>query len=54
MTLILSNESLIPARFTAHMMRPKSAFNVHPQEGQIEPEKRMELVVTAHLNDSVR
>jgi hydrocephalus-inducing protein len=54
MTLVLSNESLIPAKFTAHMVRPKSAFRVEPREGEVGPEKRLELTVTANLDDCVR
>ncbi|XP_071173399.1 hydrocephalus-inducing protein homolog isoform X10 [Mytilus edulis] len=54
MKVVLSNESLIPAKFTAHMVRPKSAFRVEPQEGEIGPEKRLEITVTANLDDSVR
>ncbi|KAL5021171.1 hypothetical protein ScPMuIL_000326 [Solemya velum] len=53
-TILLSNESLIPAKFTAHMVRPKTVFKVIPPNGVIEPEKCIELTVVAHLDDSVR
>ncbi|XP_055892829.1 hydrocephalus-inducing protein homolog isoform X5 [Biomphalaria glabrata] len=53
-TILLSNESFIPASFTAHMVRPNTVFRVSPSEGTIGPEKSMELTVTAHLDDCVR
>ncbi|XP_070194710.1 hydrocephalus-inducing protein homolog isoform X4 [Littorina saxatilis] len=53
-TIVLSNESLIPAKFTAHMVRPNSAFRVEPEEGAIPPESSLKLTVTAHLDDCVR
>ncbi|XP_052816168.1 hydrocephalus-inducing protein homolog isoform X2 [Mya arenaria] len=53
-TILLSNESLIPARFTAHMVRPKSVYRVEPSDGEIPPEKSLEVTVTACLEDSVR
>ncbi|XP_025115052.1 hydrocephalus-inducing protein-like isoform X4 [Pomacea canaliculata] len=52
--LLLSNESLIPAKFTAQMLRPNSVFSVYPQDGEIPPESDLEITVTAHLNDCVR
>ncbi|XP_069113582.1 hydrocephalus-inducing protein homolog isoform X2 [Argopecten irradians] len=54
MKVTLSNESLIPAKFTAHMVRNKSVFHVEPSEGEIPAEKTLELTVTANLNDCVR
>ena len=53
-TVRLSNESLIPARFTAHMVRPNSVWRVEPSTGEIPPEDQLELTVTACLNDSIR
>ena len=50
----LTNESLIPARFTAHMTRPNSVWRVEPASGEIPPEGQLELSVTACLNDCVR
>ena len=53
-TVRLSNESLIPAKFTAHMIRPNSVWKVEPSSGEIPPEDQLELTVTACLNDCVR
>ena len=50
----LSNESLIPAKFTAHMVRPNSVWRVEPSSGEIPPEDQMELTITACLDDCVR
>lgn len=52
--IVLSNESLIPAKFTANMLRPNTAFRVHPAEAEIPPESTLEITVTAHLDDCVR
>lgn len=53
-TVRLSNESLIPAKFTAHMQRPDSVWRVEPESAEIGPEEQLDLVVTACLNDCVR
>ncbi|KAK3085440.1 hypothetical protein FSP39_003318 [Pinctada imbricata] len=53
-TITLSNESLIPARFTANMVRPRSAFSVDPVEAEIPAEKSLDIKVIAHLDDAVR
>ncbi|XP_035827636.1 hydrocephalus-inducing protein [Aplysia californica] len=53
-TVVLSNESFIPAKFTAHMLRPNAVFRVSPSEGEIPPENSMKLTVTANLDDCVR
>ncbi|XP_035679087.1 LOW QUALITY PROTEIN: hydrocephalus-inducing protein homolog [Branchiostoma floridae] len=53
-TVQLSNESLIPAPFSAQMMRPGSVWRVEPQKGVIPPESAQELVLTAHLDDCIR
>lgn len=56
--LCLSNESLIPARFSADMLRGansgKSVWRVEPASGEIPPEEQLELTVTACLDDCVR
>lgn len=54
MVITLSNESLIPARFTANMVRPRSAFSVDPVEGEIPAERSLDIKVIAHLDDAVR
>ncbi|XP_064641495.1 hydrocephalus-inducing protein-like isoform X2 [Lineus longissimus] len=53
-TIYLSNESLIPAKFTAHMVRPSSVWTVEPRDGEIPPEEEATLTVTARLDDCVR
>ncbi|XP_074644164.1 hydrocephalus-inducing protein homolog [Tubulanus polymorphus] len=53
-TIVLSNESLIAAKFTAHMLRPYSVWTVEPRDGEIPAEKTAILTVTANLNDCVR
>ncbi len=51
----LTNESLIPARFTAALLRAgDSAWSVTPSEGEVPPEDQVELTVTACLNDALR
>ena len=50
----LSNESLIPARFTAAPLRADSVWRVEPDSGEIPPEDQTELTVTACLNDTLR
>ena len=50
----LSNESLIPARFTARLLRSNSAWRVEPASGEIGPEQQLEIRVTACLTDCVR
>ncbi|XP_077982980.1 hydrocephalus-inducing protein homolog isoform X2 [Glandiceps talaboti] len=52
--ILLSNESLIPAPFTCHMVRPNSVWKVEPVEGIIPPEETMELTVTCNLDDCIR
>lgn len=53
-TLRLSNESLIPATFSANMLRSNSVFRVEPNSGEIPPEEQIDLAVTACLDDCVR
>ncbi|KAK6174452.1 hypothetical protein SNE40_017727 [Patella caerulea] len=53
-TIMLSNESLIPANFTAYMSRSKSVFYVDPVDGTIPPESQFEVRITAYLDDCVR
>lgn len=52
--LRLSNESLIPAKFSVEMLRSKSVWRVEPDSGEIPPEEQLELTVTACLDDCVR
>lgn len=50
-TLTLSNQSLIPALFKAHMAHKKSHWTIEPKEGKVPPESDVELTLTANLND---
>ncbi|XP_028440234.1 hydrocephalus-inducing protein homolog [Perca flavescens] len=52
-TLHLSNQSPIPARFTACMRYGKSFGRVEPNEGEVPPESQLELRVVAHLEDTL-
>nr|KAF6318524.1 HYDIN axonemal central pair apparatus protein [Pipistrellus kuhlii] len=47
----LSNQSLIPGLFQAHMAHKKSLWTVAPSEGTIPPEDDIQLTLTANLND---
>ncbi|XP_074055255.1 hydrocephalus-inducing protein homolog isoform X3 [Macrotis lagotis] len=51
MTLHLSNQSFIPASFTAQLISQKSLWKVLPDEGTIPPESEVLLMVTANLDD---
>nr|XP_019962004.1 PREDICTED: hydrocephalus-inducing protein homolog [Paralichthys olivaceus] len=53
-TLQLSNQSPIPANFTARMSHGKSFWSVEPSEGEIPPESQLELCVVAHLKDTIK
>nr|XP_006823299.1 PREDICTED: hydrocephalus-inducing protein homolog [Saccoglossus kowalevskii] len=53
-TVILSNESLIPAHFTCQMVRSNSVWKVEPKEGIIPPEDSLALTVTCNLDDCIR
>ncbi|XP_051512768.1 hydrocephalus-inducing protein homolog [Myxocyprinus asiaticus] len=52
-TLQLSNNSPIPARFLAQMVKKRSHWHVQPSEGEVSPEEMVELKLIAHLNDTV-
>ena len=53
--LRLSNESFIPARFNATMLRGESSpWRVEPAVGEIPPEEQMEITVTACLDDCTK
>nr|XP_046249402.1 hydrocephalus-inducing protein homolog [Scatophagus argus] len=51
--LHLSNQSPIPAHFTARMNCRKSFWRVEPSEGEVPPESQLELRVVAHLKDTL-
>ncbi|KAA8590533.1 hypothetical protein FQN60_014467, partial [Etheostoma spectabile] len=52
-TLQLSNQSPIPAHFTACMRYGKSFGRVEPSEGEVPPESQLELRIVAHLEDTL-
>ncbi|XP_071313817.1 hydrocephalus-inducing protein homolog isoform X2 [Trachinotus anak] len=52
-TLHLSNQSPIPAHFTARMGHRRSLWRVEPSEGEVLPESQVELRVVAHLKDVI-
>ncbi|ESO91099.1 hypothetical protein LOTGIDRAFT_122343, partial [Lottia gigantea] len=52
--VMLTNESLIPAKFEAYMMKPKSVFYVEPKEGVIPPESQFKVKISAYLDDCVK
>ncbi|XP_040894088.1 hydrocephalus-inducing protein homolog [Toxotes jaculatrix] len=52
-TLRLSNQSPIPARFTARTSHRRSFWRVEPSEGEVPPESQLELQVVAHLKDTI-
>ncbi|KAG8437289.1 hypothetical protein GDO86_008117 [Hymenochirus boettgeri] len=52
-TLHLSNQSLIPARFLAHMMGKRSLWRIEPSDGEVPPQGEMQLTIVAHLDDTV-
>ncbi|OCT82470.1 hypothetical protein XELAEV_18025000mg [Xenopus laevis] len=51
--LHLSNQSLIPARFMAHMTRKRSLWRIEPSHGEVPPHGEIQLTVFAHLDDTV-
>ncbi|XP_070763174.1 hydrocephalus-inducing protein homolog [Enoplosus armatus] len=51
--LHLSNQSPVPARFTALMSHARSFWRVEPSEGEVPPESQLELRVVAHLKDTL-
>ncbi|XP_025031084.1 hydrocephalus-inducing protein-like [Python bivittatus] len=52
-TLCLSNQSVIPAPFKAHMARAPSLWRIEPSEGIIPPEVEMSLTLIVNLDDTV-
>ncbi|XP_030613884.1 hydrocephalus-inducing protein homolog isoform X2 [Archocentrus centrarchus] len=52
-TLVLSNRSPVPARFTTPMIR-KSFWRVEPREGEVPPGSQVELKVVVHLKDTIQ
>ncbi|XP_030281249.1 hydrocephalus-inducing protein homolog isoform X1 [Sparus aurata] len=52
-TLHLSNQSPIPARFSAGMSRRKSFWCLEPSEGEVPPESKLELRVVVRLEDTL-
>ncbi|XP_045894276.1 hydrocephalus-inducing protein homolog isoform X2 [Micropterus dolomieu] len=51
--LHLSNQSPIPAHFTACMSHERSFWRVEPNKGDVPPESHLELRVVAHLKDTL-
>ena len=49
----MTNESLIPARFRASLLKGNSVWRVEPEAGEIPPEEKLDLIVTAHLTDCI-
>ncbi|XP_051916753.1 hydrocephalus-inducing protein homolog isoform X2 [Hippocampus zosterae] len=52
-TIPLSNQSPIPACFTARMSQGKSPWHVEPSEGEVPPQGQLELKVVANLKDTL-
>ncbi|XP_041651130.1 hydrocephalus-inducing protein homolog [Cheilinus undulatus] len=52
-TLKLSNQSPIPAHFTAKVYHKKPFWRVEPSEGEVPPESQLEVNVVAHLRDTL-
>ncbi|XP_069073573.1 hydrocephalus-inducing protein homolog [Pleurodeles waltl] len=53
-TLLLSNQSYIPARFIAKMVRSRSQWRIEPSEGVVPPEANVALTLVANLDDTLR
>ncbi|XP_069510876.1 hydrocephalus-inducing protein homolog [Ambystoma mexicanum] len=53
-TLILSNQSFIPARFLAKMVRSRSHWRIEPCEGVVPPETELALTLVANLDDTLK
>ncbi|KAI3370851.1 hypothetical protein L3Q82_007368 [Scortum barcoo] len=51
--LHLSNQSPIPAHFTARLSQGRSFCRVEPSEGEVPPESQLELRVMVHLKDTL-
>ena len=53
--ITVSNESLIPATFSARLVRPtRPVFRVDPSSGEISPQGRVTLVIVANLDDCLQ
>ncbi|XP_029009061.1 hydrocephalus-inducing protein homolog isoform X2 [Betta splendens] len=52
-TLLLSNQSPIPAHFTACMINRRSSWRVEPSEGKVPSQSQLELKVVAYLKDTL-
>ncbi|XP_066569678.1 hydrocephalus-inducing protein homolog [Amia ocellicauda] len=53
-TLQLSNQSPIPARFLAQMVRSRSLWRLQPSEGVVPAKGDVEVRLVAHLDDTMR
>ncbi|XP_078527074.1 hydrocephalus-inducing protein homolog isoform X2 [Lissotriton helveticus] len=53
-TLLLSNQSCIPARFLAKMVRSRSQWRIEPSEGVVPPEADVEVTLVANLDDTLK
>ena len=52
--ITISNESLIPATFASRLVRPRTVFRVDPSHGEIPPQGKMTMVITANLDDCLQ
>ncbi|XP_054633597.1 hydrocephalus-inducing protein homolog [Dunckerocampus dactyliophorus] len=52
-TFSLTNQSPVPACFTARMSQGKSPWYVEPKEGEVPPLGHLELRIVAHLKDTL-
>lgn len=41
-------------KYLSYQVRPKTVYRVEPEDGEIPPEKSIEITVTACLDDCVR
>ncbi|XP_041376326.1 hydrocephalus-inducing protein-like isoform X3 [Gigantopelta aegis] len=49
--LVLSNESVIPARFESKLLRANSVFRVEPMEGDIPARQCLDVTIIAYVDD---
>ncbi|TPX54724.1 hypothetical protein PhCBS80983_g05802 [Powellomyces hirtus] len=54
LTLLLKNDSPIPAQFECNSVNDPSVFSVEPRSGKIPPNEKAVLTVTAQLDDSLK
>ncbi len=52
-TLVLTNDSLIPAPFRCYFKNPRSVFRVDINSGMLAPQESITLTITAHLDDTI-